>query len=365
MEEQKQKEQIFYTFDLEQSKQLVKNNKKFYKQKSKCCVYDFTLKRLEETPDKIAKELLRYCKKGGFQGEISIKLYRHWQGRISLNHKAYIWDVLRMFNQLDIMKAAHWSLTATENIKDPNFYRYICKLDTREEGPYNLTEFNDDLKEMVKKGRKPSYIPYHMRVLAPLRPFQKSMLDISRTWIKNYYSKPTAGPHARGLIHVIGDFLGGRGKGYLGDVIYYHFLEGFLFPAINDRKELMRTVYNYYARILNGARNSEILMFNMTRAQNKSKLNDLYGCIEQILDGKLWEDRYTTDYYPIDTPCVWIFTNQIPDKRYMSSDRWRLYGINEKKELVQVKSKSYLDECLEPVMEDNNFSDSESDLILD
>ena len=76
------------------------------------------------------------------------------------------------------------------------------------------------------------------------------------------------------------------------------------------------------------------IFFDMPRAMSKESLHGFYSAIEQIKKGKLYDCRYHYKSYWIDSPRIFIFTNKLPDMKLLSADRWRLWFINEKRELV-------------------------------
>lgn len=52
-----------------------------------------------------------------------------------------------------------------------------------------------------------------------------------------------------------------------------------------------------------------------------------------LKNGKVYDTRHSSRKWFVDSPVIWVFTNSEPDTELLSSDRWRLWTINEKKEL--------------------------------
>ncbi len=65
----------------------------------------------------------------------------------------------------------------------------------------------------------------------------------------------------------------------------------------------------------------------MPRAIDKEKLNSLYSAIETIKDGYAYDDRYSFKEKVFDCPCIWVFTNVIPESHFFTDDRWKFYTV--------------------------------------
>ena len=78
------------------------------------------------------------------------------------------------------------------------------------------------------------------------------------------------------------------------------------------------------------------MFFDMPRAVNKEKMHGMFTAIEQNKKGKVWDSRHSYKEWWYDSPRVWVFTNEFPNIRYLSMDRWRFWKIVDKK-LVKVE----------------------------
>lgn len=324
---------------------LIKELKVKWEQKSMLAVFDFTLPETEENKSEvlIMDELTNFCKlKSSFQGETSTTGYKHWQGRISVNNtfkhsKCYIWDLIALCAKISIFKGIHWSITNKLCTTGPRYYEYLTKKFTRTSGPFLLSRDSNRAKELDELVHKPEYIPHNFRIIACLYSFQQSILDLSKKWISNYYAKLTACLAFRGKCNFVANPAGGAGKGYLKDIAFYHYgaLE---LPVLEDPLKLIQTAENMF-RGLN-VRKSRIIFFDIPRTIPREKLRTLYYTIEILLGQKLYDLRNKfKGYYTYDLPVIWVFANEYPDITKLSYDRWRVFEINDKKELKCLSNK--------------------------
>ena len=69
----------------------------------------------------------------------------------------------------------------------------------------------------------------------------------------------------------------------------------------------------------------DIFLFNLLRSDT---CEAAYGLIENIKDGLLMSAKYKTKRLKIKTPnTVIVFSNFLPDKAMLSTDRWKIYSI--------------------------------------
>jgi hypothetical protein len=72
----------------------------------------------------------------------------------------------------------------------------------------------------------------------------------------------------------------------------------------------------------------------MPRALKKDKLGGFYSAIESVKDGYAYDDRYTFTEKIFDCPNIWVTSNSLPEFNLLSKDRWRIWEVNQDKELV-------------------------------
>ena len=74
---------------------------------------------------------------------------------------------------------------------------------------------------------------------------------------------------------------------------------------------------------------SQCYFIDMPRSLPKTKLNQFYSGIEELKNGHAWDARYHFKEKYFDSPNVWIFANEIPDKNLLSRDRWLIWEIRD------------------------------------
>lgn len=84
----------------------------------------------------------------------------------------------------------------------------------------------------------------------------------------------------------------------------------------------------------------QAFMFDLSRTKPKDwDRDDISAAIEQIRNGHIVNWKYETGGVMFDPPHVWCFSNQPPNLTSMSRDRWRLWEINDVRELVRIGSR--------------------------
>lgn len=253
-------------------------------------IWDFTLKA-EGLEDMEVTSFLRQIAKEwkcqlecGEQGN-----YMHYQGRFSLYKKKRKNELINLVRHT-IFEIAFFSPTSGNG----RLSNYVMKLDTRMRGPWS----SDD--------PEPMYIPRQIREIQILYPWQQSIVDRCAEWNTR-------------LINVVYDTEGNCGKSTLVGYMRVNNL-GRKLPACNDYKDLMRMVCDMPT--------SRCYLIDMPRAMKKDKLAGLFTGIEEIKSGYAYDDRYKFTEKFFDCPNIWIFSNHIPDKNFVSNDRWKIWTIN-------------------------------------
>lgn len=72
-------------------------------------------------------------------------------------------------------------------------------------------------------------------------------------------------------------------------------------------------------------------VIDMPRSMPKNKLCGFYAGIESLKNGSAYDKRYHGKEMDFDSPNVVVFTNKKPKLSYLSRDRWRLFGIKDKR----------------------------------
>ena len=88
---------------------------------------------------------------------------------------------------------------------------------------------------------------------------------------------------------------------------------------------------------------TDIFLFNITKSVYINDVN--YKILEKIKDGKATSIKYHAKKMIFKTPNVILaFSNMYPDTREFSEDRWLIFKINTKMELVDV-TKQQVKKC--------------------
>lgn len=250
-------------------------------------VFDFTY-FTEKDYTEILSTLKDKCKKYCFQLEKCPSTNReHYQGRISLKEKKRVTQ-LQKFLQFD---GCHFSITSNEN-KDNQFY--VSKEETRIKGPWK--DSDEDL-----------YIPRQVREITKLRPWQQDIVDLSKVFDTR-------------TINIIFDPNGNNGKSVLTMYMRAYKL-GRKIPYCNNYKDVMRMVCDMPI--------SNCYLFDLPRSIDKKILAGLFSAIEEIKGGYAFDDRYHFKEIMFDCPQIFVFTNEQPDRNYLSQDRWKIWTIIE------------------------------------
>lgn len=254
-------------------------------QDAACCVWDFTLKEDEITPEDIIERLSRLCKWWIFQLEMGETTgYRHYQGRISLREKQRLATLKERFG----FPEARLSKTVTKNMDDTN---YVSKNETRVAGPWS--------SDMLK-------MPKHVKEMTTLRPWQQTIVD-------------SASEYDPRRIDLVLDTRGNQGKSALCAYLRCHKI-GRGIPFCNDYRDLLRMVMDMPK--------APLYIIDMPRAISKERLNQLWSAIETVKSGYAYDDRYHFKEMDFDRPRIWVFTNVPPDTTMLSIDMWKFWEIS-------------------------------------
>lgn len=266
------------------------------------CVFDFTASEQFNDEITIKTALNKYCKAWCFQLEEGSETgYKHFQGRFSLITKS------RKGNIPGIN--ARYSPTSSPSSTN---FDYVMKEDTRIAGPWSDRD-------------SPAYIPRQFRgKLETLLPFQKTIMEECKVFNDRIINK----------IYCPG---GGRGKSTIAHLMRL-FKNGLVLPPLNDADRLVYTCCDKL--MAKKIRDSIPIFIDLPRAMNKERLFGLYSAIEVIKSGYVYDTRNRYREWDFDSPNIWVFSNIEPDLSLLSRDRWRLWEINDKDELVEFRGTS-------------------------
>lgn len=277
------------------------------KQNSQLWRFDFTLScAVGWDHTRIIKQLDLYCKQWVLQQEEGESGYLHYQGRVSLKDKTRMSALIKLGILSD---KTHWSITSNK----AKGFDYVMKEDTRIMGPWMDTD-------------KPRYIPRQYRgKMETLRPFQKHILESAYHFDER-------------IINVIVSPDGNIGKSVvasLGEL----YSKGIDLPPCNDAEKLIQSCCNIC--MAKKIRNPSPIFIDLPRSFNQEKMNGIFTAIEQIKKGKLYDMRYNYTEWWIDSPQIWVFTNNEDlELDYLSRDRWKIWTVNTRYELEKFKRPS-------------------------
>lgn len=272
-----------------------------------CAMWDFRMSAAGVTSDEIITQLKCIAKKYSFQLEKGDTTgYLHYQGRFSLIKKHRKPELMKMFNKIPVPNYLEPTLNTTYFTGD---MFYVTKEETRVEGPWN------------EKNEK-KYIPRQYRdMLEKLYPYQKYIYDSASVFDTR-------------IINMIYCPRGNVGKTTIASVCQL-FATGVMLPPVNDAEKLVQACCDICEK--KDTRQPSPIFIDLPRSMNKEKLNGIYSAIEQIKNGYLYDLRYAYKEYWIDSPQIWVFSNIEPELNMLSLDRWRVWEVDEDKNLKTYK----------------------------
>lgn len=267
-----------------------------YNIKGAVAVWDFRSGSDWGDRDEIFDVLRQIAKKWTLQYEKGDLGYYHWQGRLSLWKKREGAALAALWQKIGIEIPNYCQPSAAENCKGEMFY--AMKADTRVDGPWDHRE---TIRYVQKNKRNVVLKPWQTFVMTDAERFDERVVD------------------------VVWDPPGNHGKSFLMEWANQH-KKGIMIPTSNDAKELVAAVMN----ILVGQqlREPKLMFIDLPRAMEKKHLRGMYTAIETIKNGHVWDFRYQFKEWIFEQPRVWVFSNVLPDKEWLTADRWRIWTFD-------------------------------------
>jgi len=254
------------------------------------CTWDWTIPAESTSVEKLKQLLEEHAKAWCFQEEEGEETgYDHFQGRMSLKLKARLAQVRNLF-VLKEMPEVHLSPTSNAN-RDNCFY--VMKEEGRLNGPWKDTD------------EKPIEVPPDLKDIV-LRPWQQAVVD-------------SVGKDNDRVINVIADKDGNIGKSVLMRYMGVHRLARKIPATIEKAEDMMQWVMSFPA--------SKCYMVDMPRAMDQVKVAPLYVALEEVKNGYAYDKRYHGKEMWFPKPSVWVFTNTMPDSKFLSFDKWKLWEV--------------------------------------
>lgn len=268
-----------------------------------CAVWEIRANENLFTVSTLKDFLSKWAKKWVFQLEEGDSGYRHWQGRMSLIKKRNKDQLMKQLKENNIPLFNYLEPTTNEEHRKTSFYS--MKQDTRLDGPY---------MDSTTESETTIYIPQQYRNLT-LYEWQQTILDSKKK-------------RNNRTINLIYDPIGNNGKSTLASVAELMH-DAVDLPPLNDFKELIALLCNICMD--RHIRDPGLVFIDLPRAMRKDQLYGMYSAIEQIKKGKLYDVRHHYKQWWIDSPEIWAFSNIMPDTTLLSSDRWKIWTIENKK----------------------------------
>lgn len=279
------------------------------KKNSLVAVWDFRANEDYFTSDLLLSKLPILGKKFAFQLEKGDATgYVHWQGRISLWKKKreselkVLWrKVFEGCGPADKLLPNYLKPT-TEDVYQKGDMFYQLKIDTRLNGPWTDKD-------------APKYIRKRFRN-AELKNWQDQILKTSSTNGLNDRE-----------VNVVVCAHGNIGKSFLADYCTDHKLAYEIPAIVNDGKEILQAVTG----ILMGSEEREpgLMFLDLPRAMNQERLAGVMTALETIKRGKVFDFRYQYKEWLFEPPAIWVFTNIVPDRSWLSADRWKFWQVKD------------------------------------
>ena len=154
------------------------------------------------------------------------------------------------------------------------------------------------------------------------RPWQMDILE--------YVNNPTK----RRIIWVVGE-KGNEGKTFFQDKIEEQYGRHRVFQMELD--ESSRDILHIMKKCVD--MQTDIFLFNITKSVYINDVN--YKILEKIKDGKATSIKYHAKKMRFKTPnVILVFSNMYPNTGEFSEDRWLIFKINAKMELVDVTTET-------------------------
>lgn len=257
--------------------------------------WDFTYHPEDASEDqpKILALLKQIAKKWCFQLEKGEETGReHYQGRMSLKVKERLRGCRNKWVGAGLERV-HLSPTSTIN-KSNNFY--VTKEETRVKGPWS-----DEDPVIPKDVQEITLWPWQEKV--------KDSKGDGRT------------------INVLYDPEGAKGKSTLVRYLCTRKMAQKIPATIDKADDLMQWVMSFPE--------NNIYFMDMPRGIDQTKVRHIYAALEEIAGGYAYDKRYHgREMWFLEKPSIWVLCNILPDRSLLTPDRWKVWKINNQKELV-------------------------------
>ena len=261
--------------------------------------YDFT-SFAEAEYTEIIQHLKEVCREWVFQKEQCPTTGTfHFQGRVHLRRKMRLPQAV---NELACgpLQGAHLSPTSTANMGNAF---YVTKVESRVAGPWDSKAEEVSSKDIRRAGwdKRAKYLEQ-----AGLYPWQQRIVDLCRE------------PDDRS-IYVVVDEKGGIGKSSLVKYLRYKNLAIEIPSMFKEGRDVMRMVMAQQGKAEALGINAYVI--DIPRSVPQSALTGIWGAVECVKNGHVYDDRYSYREADFPEPAVFVFCNKLPPPGTFSEDR--------------------------------------------
>jgi hypothetical protein len=248
----------------------------------------------------LARKLIAWCTKFAFQLEKGKDGYLHWQIRCQLIHVKTVGQLLGDAGPRAAI-GGNWLQTSNGIHPNGKQFHYVMKEDGRVDGPWTDADKIEALPVLTRQ------------LIQFLTYVEKDRLYSWQKQIKLEMEKQDDR-----FVHHIMDDIGNSGKSIFCEWLVYQKL-CMEVPMLKNMDELMGFIFSFPIK--------KAYLLDMPRGLNKDRLSELYGGIECLKNGYVYEKRYQGKSRRFDRPQVCTFGNAWPDMRLLSLDRWKLWQL--------------------------------------
>lgn len=286
-------------------------NLELEKKNTLCFYFDVRLGAEPIDKSKLLEWVKNNCEQYCYQlekGEDSA--YLHYQMRIKLRARNTPNKIYKSL--LPIITKNHKGVyiapTSNENKKN---YFYVTKEDTRVEGPWSNLETKEENNDI--------YIPKRFRNFKEkMYPYQRHIWDMAEIEADDR------------TINILYSPDGCEGKSTISSFCHVMQKGIEIFPR-NDAEKVLEDLCDILMK--KNERDPKLIFIDLPRAMKKDKLFGLISAIEMIKKGYACDRRYEYKEWWFEPPHIWVFSNFLFDEKLLSKDRWKIYAINEDREL--------------------------------
>lgn len=212
----------------------------------------------------------------------------HLQGRVSVKKKcAKSWLIQNIKPDWNIYWDVEYGDTSKSSL-------YVTKEETRIGGPWS----DEDI------------IPYIPRKIAgiTMQGWQATMEQALRF------------PDDR-TVHFVHDPTGGIGKSTFVLYMVCHYNAIIVPPTMHTADDMSQ----FLCSATKGRRDGLIFLMDLPRAIEKKDWNKYLAVLESAMGCILYDHRYKATTHIIEVPAVCVFTNTLPKRELLTSDRWKIH----------------------------------------